>query len=73
MRKRLKIGQEVVFVSFDQKTCKETLEKGTIAGLRSFCGDERAAIATKGGVIIEVGRVHIFTKWDEKFVKQEEE
>ena len=73
MRRKLKIGQEVVFVSYDPKGSKETLEKGTIVGLRSFCGDERVAIATKGGAIIEVGRVHIFTKWDEQFVKQEAE
>ena len=73
MRKRLKIGQEVAFVHFNPKNNKETLEKGTVIGLRSFCGDERVAIVTKGGAIIEVGRVHIFTKWDEKFVKQEKE
>lgn len=73
MRKRLKIGQEVVFVRFDGRRCKETLEKGTIVGLHTFCGGEKAAIATRGGAIIEVDRVHIFTKWDERFVKQEEE
>lgn len=72
MRKRLKIGQKVAFVRFDAKRCKETLEKGTVVGLQTFCGDKKAAIATKGGAIIEVDRTRIFTKWNEQFVKQEE-
>ena len=72
MRKRLKIGQKVAFVRFDSKRGKETLEKGTIVGLHTFFGDDRAAIVVKGGAVIEVRHDHIFTKWDEQFVKQEE-
>lgn len=73
MRKRLKIGKEVAFVSYDPKTLKETFEKGTVVGLHTFFGDEKAAIVTKGGEIIEKDCAHIFTKWDEKYIKQEEE
>lgn len=73
MKKRLKIGQKVAFVSFDPKTLKETFKKGTVVGTKCFFADEKVAIATKNGEIIEIKPSSVFTKWDENYIKKEEE
>lgn len=77
MRRKIKIGQEVVVIRYNFKTNRQRIEKGKVVAISSVETDtqysERIAVAFKDGNIDDFGLSSIFTKWDEDYIKQEEE
>lgn len=77
MRRKIKIGQEVAVIRFDFKTYKQSMEKGKVVAIcepiPNIQNEERLALVFKNGQIDDFDTSRIFTKWDENFIKKEEE